>query len=71
MRAAYEQLRDPSARMDVDMQLLELLACIGACAPRAKKLDLAVQSADVISAARALADLERSDWREHYEKVKL
>jgi curved DNA-binding protein CbpA len=70
VRAAYERLRDPAARTETDMLLLERWPA-PARARRAPKLDLAVQPADVISAARALTDLERSDWREHYGKVKL
>jgi curved DNA-binding protein CbpA len=70
VRAAYERLRDPAARLETDMLLLERWPA-HARPRRAPKLDLAVQPADVISAARALTDLERSDWREHYVKVKL
>ena len=70
VRAAYERLRDPATRADTDMQLLERWPATTR-ARRAPKLDLAVQPADVISAARALTDLDRSDWREHYTKVKL
>ena len=70
VRAAYERLRDPAARVETDMLLLERWPA-PARSRRTPKLDLAVQPADVISAARALTDLERSDWREHYAKVKL
>src|SRR3954453_14796256 len=70
VRAAYERLRDPATRIETDMLLLERWPS-SARARRAPKLDLAVQPADVISAARALTDLDRSDWREHYSKVKL
>ena len=70
VRAAYERLRDPATRVETDMLLLERWPT-PARQRRAPKLDLAVHPADVISAARALTDLERSDWREHYDKVKL
>jgi len=70
VRAAYERLREPATRVETDMLLLERWPA-PARARRAPKLDLTVQPADVISAARALTDLERSDWREHYVKVKL
>ena len=70
IRAAYERLRDPSARLETDMLLLERWP-EPTRQRRTPKLDLAVQPDDVISAARALSDLERSDWREHYGKVKL
>lgn len=70
IRAAYEQLRDPSARLETDMLLLERWP-EPARHRRAPKLDLSVQPGDVIGAARALSDLERTDWHEHYGKVKL
>jgi curved DNA-binding protein CbpA len=70
IRAAYERLRDPSARMETDMLLLERWP-EPTRQRRMPKLDLSVQPADVVSAARALSDLERIDWREHYGKVKL
>jgi curved DNA-binding protein CbpA len=70
VRAAYERLRDPSVRAETDMLLLERWPT-PTRPRRAPKLDLVVQAADVISAARALTDLERRDWREHYSKVKL
>ena len=70
IRAAYERLRDPAARVEADMLLLERWPD-PARQRRAPKLDLSVQPADVIKAARALAGLERTDWREHYGKVKL
>jgi hypothetical protein len=38
---------------------------------RAPKLDLTLDGQDVLFAAQALSDLERTDWREHHEKVKL
>ena len=70
VRAAYEQLRDPAARIEADMLLLERWP-EPARQRRAPKLDLAVQPGDVIAAARSLTDLQRSDWREHFGKVKL
>jgi curved DNA-binding protein CbpA len=70
VRAAYERLRDPAIRIETDMLLLERWPT-PTRRRRAPKLDLDVQPADVISALRALTDLERSDWREHYTKVKL
>lgn len=70
IRAAYERLRDPVARVETDMLLLERWP-----APtrqrREPRLDLAVQPQDVLAAVRAASDLERTDWREHFGKVKL
>jgi curved DNA-binding protein CbpA len=70
IRAAYERLRDPSSRMETDMLMLERWP-EPTRRRRAPKLDLSLQPADIISAMRALTDLERTDWREHYGKVKL
>lgn len=70
IRAAYERLRDPAKRAELDMLLLERWP-----APerrrRTPQLDLRVLPADVLAALRALSDLDRSDWREHFEKVQL
>jgi curved DNA-binding protein CbpA len=70
IRAAYERLRDPEQRAETDMQRLQEWPT-PARRRRTPQLDLSLQRADVIAAARALTDLVRSDWREHYEKVKL
>lgn len=70
IRAAYERLRDPQKRVETDMLLLQPWQ------PPARKrrpaqLDTAVLDEDIIAAARALTDLERTDWRDHYQPVKL
>ena len=70
IRAAYERLRDPERRTESDMLLLQTWP-EPARKRRAPRLDLAVHHEDVIEAARALTDLVRSDWREHFGKVKL
>lgn len=70
IRAAYERLRDPEHRLETDMLLLDSWP-----APsqkrRVPRLDLTLHTEDVIDVARALSDLERKDWREHFAKVKL
>ena len=70
IRAAYERLRDPERRTETDMLLLEAWP-----APTRKRrpprLDLTLHHTDVLAAARAASDLERTDWREHYMKVEL
>lgn len=68
IRAAYEQLRSPAARAEADMLLLERWSA-PTSQRRAPKFDLAVQPEDIIEAARALCELYRTDWREHYSKV--
>jgi curved DNA-binding protein CbpA len=70
IRAAYERLRDPERRAETDMLLLDPWPA-PARKRRSPKLDLTLQRDDVIGAARALTDLARTDWREHYRKVKL
>lgn len=70
IRAAYERLRDAAQRIETDMLLLQPWP-EPARQRRAPKLDLSLQPADVLAAARALTDLERTDWREHHVKIQL
>ncbi|MFP4439076.1 MAG: J domain-containing protein [Chloroflexaceae bacterium] len=70
IRAAYERLRDPERRTETDMLLLNVWP-EPARKRRPPKLDLTLHHEDVLTAARALTDLERTDWREHYAKIKL
>jgi curved DNA-binding protein CbpA len=68
IRAAYERLRDPEQRTETDMLLLDKWSKSNR-KRRPPKMDLTVHPEDVLTAARALTDLERSDWREHFKKV--
>ena len=68
VRAAYERLRDPQQRAETDMLLLEAWPALTR-KRRRPKLDLGLHREDVLRAARALSDLERTDWREYHEKV--
>ncbi len=70
VRAAYERLRDPAQRTETDMLLLENWP-EPTRRRRVPRLDLTVHPEDVLAAARALADLDRTDWREHFAKVTL
>jgi curved DNA-binding protein CbpA len=70
IRTAYERLRDPAKRLEADMLLLEAWP-ESTRKRRAARLDLQLQPDDLFEAARILAELYRSDWREHYGKVKL
>ena len=70
IRAAYERLRDPERRAEADMLLLSAWP-EPTRKRRPPRLDLALHSEDVIEAARSLTDLVRTDWREHFGKVKL
>ncbi len=70
IRAAYEQLRDPARRLETDLLRVQpwpepSLEDVFENAP----LDLSVDPADVIRAARALSDLDRHDFREDYREV--
>jgi curved DNA-binding protein CbpA len=70
IRAAYEHLRDPERRAETDMQLLQSWTA-PARKRRAQTLDLTVHREDILTVARALTDLERTDWREYFVKVRL
>ena len=70
IRAAYERLRDPERRTETDMLLLNVWP-ESTRKRRPPKLDLTLHREDVLAAARALTDLERTDWREHFAEVKL
>jgi curved DNA-binding protein CbpA len=70
IRAAYERLRDPKKRTETDMMLIQPWQ------PPARKrrppqLQPTVQAEDIVAAARALTDLDRTDWRDQFQPVKL
>ncbi len=73
IRAAYEQLRDPQQRQQTDLLRWQawpepdLADIFNARSDIELELDLA----DVIRAARAVSDLGRSDFREDYREVRL
>lgn len=70
VRAAYERLREPERRAETEMLLVEEWP-----APqrrrRVPELDLTLHDEDVFAAARALTDLDRTDWREYDKQVTL
>ena len=76
IRAAYEQLRDPTQRQQTDLlrwqtwiePALELHAMVAALDPA---LAPVLDRADVIRAARALSDLGRADFREDFHEVRV
>ncbi len=70
VRAAYESVRDPAARVEADMRLLRPWPA-PARAARPAAFDLSVHREDVIDVARSVTDLARMDWHEHYKKVAL
>lgn len=70
IRAAYERLRDPETRAEANMLLLDVWPA-ATSRRQPLELDLTLHRDDVIEIARALSDLARTDWREHYGKVDL
>ncbi len=70
IRAAYEMLRDAEKRAEADMLRLNVWP-EPTRKRRQPKLKLDVQKEDILLAARSLTDLERTDWQEHYKKIKL
>jgi curved DNA-binding protein CbpA len=73
IRAAYEQLRDPKQRQQTDLlrwqvwpepKLADIFNTRSA-------IELELDVADVIRAARAISDLNRTDFREDYREVRL
>jgi curved DNA-binding protein CbpA len=70
IRAAYERLRDAEKRAETDMLLLRP-PLEPSRKRRAPRPVLEVHRSDVLDVARALSDLEREDWREYHQKVKL
>ncbi len=78
IRAAYEQLRDPTQRQQTDLlrwqtwiepTLEPLPTPMGAAIDPA--LAPVLDRADVIRAARALSDLGRTDFREDFREVRV
>ena len=69
IRAAYEQLNTPERKLDTDMLRVE--SWPEPELPSTSPLDLTVDPADVIRAARAFSNLNRSDWREDFREAKI
>ena len=70
IRAAYERVRDPEQRLEAEM-LLPVRWPASQRRQRAPQLDLTLHAEDVIEAAESLTDLSRTNWQEHFRKVKL
>ncbi|HZY42920.1 MAG TPA: J domain-containing protein [Anaerolineae bacterium] len=83
IRAAYEQLRDPTQRQQTDLlrwqtwiePALEPVPTVETLHATSLQLDPALapvlDRADVIRAARALSDLGRTDFREDFHEVRV
>jgi curved DNA-binding protein CbpA len=70
VRAAYEKLRDPEQRAELDM-LLPVRWFSPVRQRRALKMDLTLKKEDVFAAAESLSDLDRTDWKSYHRKVSL
>jgi curved DNA-binding protein CbpA len=71
IRAAYEQLRDPRQRQETDLLSWQtwIEPLLGDVPALESVLELTLDPADVIRAARALSDLARTDFRDDYREV--
>ena len=69
IRAAYERIRTSERRVEADLLLLQELALPAEW--RAPAFDLSVHREDLLSAARALSDLERTDFRDDFRKFQI
>lgn len=69
IRAAYDQLKTPEKRLETDMLRFE--AWPEPALPSPASVEMKLDPADVIRAARACSDLARNDWREDFREVKL
>ena len=70
IRAAYERLRDPAKRAELDM-LLPVAWEPPVRQRREQPFDLDLHLEDVVAAAASLTDLDRTQWQDYYHKVKL
>lgn len=69
VRAAYERLNKPEKKLETDMLRIE--AWPEPALPAPALVEMKLDPADVIRAARACSDLARNDWREDWREVKL
>ena len=67
IRAAYDRVRTAERRVEADLLLLQELPLPAEW--RKPSLDLSVHREDLLTAARALSDLERTDFRADFRKV--
>lgn len=67
IRAAYDRVRTAERRVEADLLLLQELPLPAEW--RQPSFDLSVHREDLLTAARALSDLERTDFRMDFRKV--
>ena len=68
IRAAYDRVRTAERRVETDLLLLQPELPLPAEGD-APAFDLSVHREDLLAAARALGDLERTDFREDFRPV--
>jgi curved DNA-binding protein CbpA len=73
IRAAYEQLRDPKQRQQTDLLRVQTWPepNLADLFNTRSEIELVLDPADVMRAARAVSDLGRTDFREDYREVRL
>ena len=69
IRAAYDRVRTAERRVETDLLLLQPELPLPAEGD-APAFDLSVHREDLLAAARALCDLERTDFREDFREVR-
>lgn len=69
IRAAYDRVRTAERRLETDLLLLQPELPLPA-EEDAAEFDLSVHQEDLLAAARALSDLERTDFRQDFREVK-
>ena len=70
IRAAYERINTPEKCVETDMRLLQIFPATARW-HEPPPLDLRVHREDLIALARAASDVERTDFRDAFRKVKL
>jgi curved DNA-binding protein CbpA len=70
IRVAFERINTPEQRVEADMRLLQTVPA-PARWPEPPPLDLRVHREDLIALARAASDVERTNFRDAFRKVKL
>ena len=71
IRAAYDALKAPEKRLQVDMVRPQVWPEPALESEAQTAVSLQVERADIIGAARAQTDLERTDWRSDLREIKL
>ncbi len=71
IRAAYDELKTPEKRLQIDMTRPQSWPEPALESETRSAVSLKVERADIVRAARAQTDLERTDWRADGREIKL